>query len=142
MSETDLQYVAKALRRLDSLGDKMAEAIVLLNEYASIRELLEDITVEFPRQIDDLRDGVIHILKVLEEQPSKSSLDTGQLIEHLERDDRDSKKRQLLRLHQTLNMLDEEAARRGPDLDITLTTQIIKTKEGIQKLEREILEGD
>jgi len=138
--DDEVRFIARALRQFDEqvqtlvlLGDRMRQAIVIIEECASVQEVLSEITTEFPRQLDEVLGVLIEILK--NQNDERHRIDTGQLIEDLERDRHNSWKRQLLEQHQTLNMLEEQAAAQGSDVDITLTKAIIRTQREIERLD-------
>lgn len=136
-NKDDVRYIAQALRRLDTLGDKLSQAIILLEEYASVQEILSEINTAWPQQLDEIRSILIQLLQ----NQTERGIDTGQLIGTLERDQRNSWKRQLVEWYKTKNMLEEQAAEQGPNVDITLTKQIIKSQREIDHL-NELLERD
>ena len=134
----EVRYIASSLRKLDKLGDLLEKWLPSQAVADDIfRETLteyQDTLTEVYSQLDRIERAIIE----LSNPETDNSQVTGKLRKEMYLARIESLKRQLKKLYNGKNILDEQVAEYGGRPPVELLTQTIEINEDIRKIESEL----
>lgn len=132
----EVQYVSDALRRLNALGDKFAQALIQLEQYQQIDDIIRELTVELPKQLDRLERILLVLLSAQSGKPAKR--DTQELETDILKQHAVSLRRRAGRLQKSLDILQEQRAAHGLQPPVNITNQIYDLEQELRNVKSEI----
>jgi len=135
-----LQYIYGALRRLHTLADKFAQALIVLESYQALDDVIRELTEELPHQLDRIEQAILIILDQAggRQAGHRTQKITAELRAEIVAGRVASLKRQIERQQLNLNQLEEQAADYGADVPLHVTNHIIRIRRKIEELQEEM----
>ncbi len=137
-NKEEVKYIASAMRRLHTLADKFAQALIVFEEQQATLEIQYDQSREIAEAIDRIEHVLIVLLDTLVDQKLLPKSETGQLREELLESRRTSLQRQIVKLQSEINELEEQSVEYGAFAPLELTNQLIRIKERRQEKQKEL----
>jgi chromosome segregation ATPase len=134
--QAETHYISDALRRLNALGDKFAQALGQLEQYQQIDDIIRELTIELPRQLDRLERILLVILAAQTGKTPKR--DTAELEADILKQHTASLRRRAGRLQKSLDILQEQRAAAGLQPPVNITNQIYDIEQELRNVKSEI----
>ena len=138
--EAELKYIYGALQRLHTLADKFSQALIVLEQYQQIDDIVRELTEELPKQLDRIEQAILIILDQAGGRRANRRTErvTAELRAEIINSRVASLKRQIKRQQDNLNQLEEQSADYGADVPLHVTNHIIRIQRKIEELREEL----